>query len=326
MAGTKNRARLLHLIDLFHMETDEEHFLSLKEIQERLVDELRESVSLRALADDIEFLRERQRVIEATVAHGEKRYSMPRSDFEVHELRLLVDAIASARSITPSQTQRLIRKIQSLTSRYMGKKLENQIYLDGRVKEPNERLKYYITDLHEAIATQSKVTFQYAKYTPTKKRKLVHDGQVYVVSPYGLIWSSDYYYLIGEHEQVGQIKSFRVDRMENVALTKEHFRRPSFNVSEYVNRNFNMYSGPVEYLEIEFDNQLVNVVIDRFGSSVRMMPAEHERFRVRVQAGVSDGLVRWLMTWGGDARVISPLSLVERMRQEAKKMMERYTE
>lgn len=326
MAGAKNRARLLHLIELLHRETDEEHFLSLKEIHERLGRVLLEEVSLRAIADDLEFLRERRSVFEQVVAHGEKRYSMPQTEFEIHELRLLVDAIASARSITSKDTKRLIGKLQSLTSRHMGKRLEHQIYLDGRLKESNQRLKYYVTDIHEAIAAQEKITFQYAVYGPSKQRILVHDGQVYVVCPYGLVWSQDFYYLIGEHDAERQVKSFRLDRIRNVLLTGERFKRPDFSVAQYVQQNFNMYSGPTEHLEIEFDNQLVNVVIDRFGQGVHMVPGEGDRFRIRVQAGVSDGLVRWMLTWGGDARVIAPRSLAERMKEEARKMLERYSD
>lgn len=326
MAGTKNRARLLHLIDLFYTETDEEHFLSLKEIQERLERSLREEVSLRAISDDLEFLRERKHVLEQVFAHGEKRYSMPQTAFEIHELRLLVDAIASARSITSKDTKRLIAKLQSLTSWHMGKRLEHQIYLDGRVKESNERLKYYVTDIHEAIAAQEKITFQYAMYAPSQQKILVHDGQIYVVCPYGLVWSNDYYYLIGEHEAQRRVKSFRIDRMQNVTLTREHFKRPDFNVAQYIHHNFNMYSGPAEHLEIEFDNQLVNVVIDRFGKGVHMIPGEEGRFRIRVQAGMSEGLVRWILTWGADARVLSPHSLAERMKEEARKILERYSE
>lgn len=328
MPGTKNRARLLHLIEILHRETDEEHSLSLNEIKARLEFTLHDDVSLKAITDDLSFLGQRRRVLQTTIAHGEKRYSMPRSEFELYELRILIDAVAAARSITQRETKRLIGKIKTLTSRHMGSRLESQLHLDTRTKATNERLKYYLNDIHEAIIGQKKIAFQYAKYTPTLERKLLRQGQDYVVCPYGLIWNNDYYYVVGRHDEESKVKVFRLDRMERVAITGEHFRRPDFSVVDFVNETFNMYSGAnlSEIVELEFDNRLVNVVTDRFGPKITLRSVNDNAFRIRIKANISDGLVRWILNWGKDAKVIAPQSLVDRIRSEAAQMLARYSE
>lgn len=150
-------------------------------------------------------------------------------------------------------------------------------------------------------------------------------GDCYYVKPLALVWNNQFYYLIGEYEQEGDIRHYRVDRMRNVAALERTFlSNPSFDVSKYTNKLFHMYSGEERNIEIEFDNQLINVVLDRFGVNVPITRHTDQTFRISINAVLSEGLIRWLLTWGGDAKVLNPPSLVERMKAEAEKLGKQY--
>ncbi|MFT8312214.1 MAG: WYL domain-containing protein [Sporolactobacillus sp.] len=256
--------------------------------------------------------------------------------FEIQELRMLVDAVSSAKFISRRDSDQLIEKIRKLTSIPSAVQLENHILLEENEQRDSQQVKYAIFMLHNAIFRHQYIQFKYGNYDVTKTFTLHHDGDEYLIKPLCLVWNNDFYYLIGEHLQeitkktnnnvkVSQIRHYRVDRMRQVDKIDEHFiTDPNFNLNQYVNRLFFMYSGVERHIEIQFDNHLINVVIDRFGLDIDIRPAGDHVFRISTEAVYSDGLVRWLLTWGSDAKVIAPTELAERMKSEALKMYQQY--
>jgi predicted DNA-binding transcriptional regulator YafY len=322
-----SKQRLLKLQDILKKYTDEENELSLNQIIELFNQEADMMVGKKAIHDDLLEL-EKSLLFDVTVNQEkegvEKYYSHQQRLFEVHELRMLIDAVSSAKFISTAETEKLISKIKKLTSENHSKLLKNTILLSENVKNENQQIKYSIHELHNAIANFQKVTFQYGKYNLQKKFELNRNGEFYFVKPYGLVWGNDFYYLIGT-SMSGEIRHYRVDRMRNVTSTKESFVPDSdFNVTKYTEKLYNMYSGEETLTEIEFANHLINVVIDRFGRGIHIRPGMANSFRVSTQAMLSDGLVRWILTWGSDAKVITPPSLVERMKTEAEKFYHIY--
>ena len=145
--------------------------------------------------------------------------------------------------------------------------------------------------------------------------------------PYGLVWSQDFYYLIAKTVGDGKMKHFRVDRMRNIYVKKNKFvKEPSFDMNQYLRKLFHMYSGEEISIEVEFDNHLVNVVIDRFGPEADIRPMPNGRFKLFSKVIFSDGLVRWLLTWGSDAKVLHPPKLVQRIKEDIEKSYKNYQE
>lgn len=320
------KQRLLKVREILEKYSDEEHQLTSRQILDYLDTE--ETVNTTTIKNDIKELIQSGLfdVEEFQEKNGvEKKYSYEDRLFGIHELRVLADALSSARFITNSETDKLIEKLKKLTSVHLAQQLENRIILAEGAKTENPGVKYAIHTLHSAIWEKKVIQFQYGRYNLDKEFVLSKDGGFYYVKPYALVWDDEFYYLIGEYELNKEIRHYRVDRMREVTTLDQTFLPDSgFDVSKYRNRLFNMWSGEVRNIEIEFDNDLINVVIDHFGVNIRITRHTEHTFRISIDAVLSDGLVYWLLSRGGKAKVLHPPSLVERMKEEAEKLWKQY--
>ncbi|WP_090629481.1 helix-turn-helix transcriptional regulator [Neobacillus massiliamazoniensis] len=322
------KERLIRLQDLLKKYTDEDNELTLKQILDKFYEEYDVNVGIKAIRSDLKELEE-SKLFDVTINQEkdgvEKYYSHQNRLFEIYELRMLIDAVSAAKFISKAETENLISKIEKLTSENQAKQLKNRILVSESVKSEDHKIKYTIHELHTAISNSQIIQFKYGKYDLNKKFQFNRNGEFYRVKPYALVWNNDYYYLIGEYLPNTEIRHYRVDRMRDVTSCNETFVcDPFFNITKYTEKLFHMYSGEESLIEIEFDAHLINVVIDRFGREVAVRPIGEDTFRISTQAIISDGLVRWLLTWGSDAKVLTPLSLVERMREESEKFYKKY--
>lgn len=309
-------------------QTDEENEYTLDDITECFKKEYGPDVKLNknSLRDDIEHLIEAR--FDITINQEKegmpKFYSHQYRLFELYELRMLIDAVASARFITKDETKQLIRKIKKLTSIHHAKKLHNEILIDSSVKSESKLVRLAINDLHEAISERRIVTFQYGRYNLNKEFDLSHNGGQYRVKPLALTWVNDFYYLIAYYFAKEEIRHYRIDRLRNVQITEEQFAYEPFDVSKYVSSTFHMYAGSEEWIKIRFHNDLINVIIDKFGRDADIRKQDENHFVLSAKAIVSDGLVKWLLNWGNQARVLSPSSLIDQVTDEIKNMMAVY--
>lgn len=327
VAEVNIRRRLLALIDIFVNETDEDHQLSLQDIKEKLKLQFGSDYNVKdsVLREDLDAIS--QTLMSLTVnngPHGKKYFSFQERLFERYELRMLIDAVVSARFITKKDAKRLISKIKKLASRYEAKKLNQNLYVEDTVKSESDTLKYDIDQLHNAISENKKVLFQYGTYDVNKKFVLHRDGEWYSVKPYSLIWYNDFYYLVGEYEKLGEVRHYRVDRMRRVTVKEETFKRPTINIGEYVKKSFQMFTGPEEWIELQVSNHLFNVMLDRFGLDINITQKNDDSFVFKTKAAMSDGLIGWLLSWGSDVKVLAPDALIERLKERTEKMYHLY--
>jgi predicted DNA-binding transcriptional regulator YafY len=323
-----NKDRLLMLRDIFEAETDEENELSIDDIMEKFKTIYGSEVKLNknSLKDDIDHLIENN--FDVTINQVKeglpKYYSHQYRLFELYELRMLIDAVVSARFITKEETKQLIRKIKKLTSKPQAKMLQNEILIDSSVKSESHLVRVAINDLHHAIAERRIVTFQYGRYDLDKEFVLSHGGDDYRVKPLALTWTNDFYYLIAYFFKAEEIRHYRIDRLRNVQLTEETFPYDPFDVTKYVQSTFHMFAGSEEWIKVKFQNHLINVMIDKFGKDVSIQKVDNDHFVLTTKARLSSGLVSWLLNWGGQAEVLSPASLVDTIKEEIKRMQKIY--
>ena len=248
--------------------------------------------------------------------------------FELPELKLLVDAIQSSEFITERKTNALIKKLEQLVSKYEAVKLQRQVYVTGRIKTMNESIYYTVDAIHNAISENRKIKFQYYQWNVKKEMELRHNGAWYHVSPWGLSWYNENYYLVGYDSDAGQIKHYRVDKMLHIQMSeekregKEHFKK--LDMADYAKKSFGMFGGKEQEVKLLVTNDLAGVIIDRFGKDVMMIPEDEDHFTVNVDVYVSKQFLGWIFSLGEGVRILGPTEVIEQMQQEIERLVRQY--
>lgn len=307
---------LLLLRQYLYRQTDEQHPVSVTDIlafwQQHGIQAGRKSVYT-----DIELLQNAGMDI-VCVKSTQNRYFVGERLFELPELKLLVDAVESSRFITEKKSTALIKKLGHLTSTAQAEQLNRRIYMGGTPKPENESIYYNVDTIHNAVQKKQQITFQYFEYTPKKEKILKHDGYKYRFSPYAMIWNRDCYYAVGWSEKHGKIAQFRVDRMTAVEpLEQTAVQTLDFDPAEYVRKVFGMYPDDLCTVKLLCDNEVMRSVIDRFGENVWTETVDEQHFRATVEVAPSPPFFSWIFTFGGKIRIISPLTVLEEMRDMA---------
>ncbi len=242
-------------------------------------------------------------------------YYLASREFELPELKLLVDAVQASRFITEKKSGELIRKLGHLTNTYKAKELNRAVFIRDRMKTENERIYYNVDALHDAMNRDRQISFQYAEWTPKKRLAVKKGGARYQVSPWSLTWDDENYYLIGYDEGAEIIKHFRVDKIMKLSVSEErrngqkHFR--NFDLARYSKKTFGMFGGEDARVTLRCLNRLAGVVIDRFGSGVMMIPDGEEHFHVTVEIAVSRAFYGWVTGIGAGMEILGPAAVRE---------------
>ena len=214
--------------------------------------------------------------------------------------------------------------MKQLTSKHIAKTLPEPLLFSQSANMDYEQVKLNIDFVHRAISEQKVLAYQYGKFTVDKDFEYNRDGEIYFVDPYALIWQNDYYYLIGRFRRTNEVRHYRLDRMRNISIYDKRFRKEDFDLQSYVNQSFHMFAGEEIRIKVRFHNDLVNVVLDRFGRDADIKAEGEAYFILSTKAKLSDGLINWILTWGHKAKVLEPDHLVETVKEKIVKMMEVY--
>lgn len=302
------KQKILFIEKIFREETDEQHMLTVVQIQERLA-ALGVSAERKALYSDIELLRD---IMGMDICCEKNRYYYLASrDFEFEELQLLADAVACSKFISEDKSRALVNKIAHLASNYQANELQRNIVVANRVKTVNKKIYYNINKIHEAIENGRKITFHYFNYDIKKKKVFRNADGLYSMSPYHLAWEDENYYCIGYYEKYGSISNFRVDRMEDVEVSAEPcVVSKDFSLAEYTRRIFGMFAGEeTARVRLRFANSLTSVVMDKFGSDVVMHKLDENNFYISKDINVSPTFFGWVFQLGEKAEILEPLPI-----------------
>lgn len=323
----KAKLKLLYLAKIFSEETDDAHGLTLPQIAEKL-----ESYGIKAdrktLYQDFEELRQfGYDLIREQVGH-DTIYFLGARDFELPELKLLVDSVQAAKFITDKKSHELIHKLESLVSRHQAQQLQRQVFITGRVKAMNESIYYNIDRLHEAINSDCQIRFHYYQWNVRKEMELRRKGAWYCVSPWALSWDDEKYYLVAYDAEDGKIKHYRVDKMLNIEALqaprqgKEYFK--SFDMPKYSKTLFGMFGGEEKSVILQGENYMVNVLMDRFGKDIPIVPIDENHFEAKVNVAVSTQFFGWIMALGKGISITGPEPILCRMREEVRRLQQQY--
>ena len=306
MKLSHQKLKLLYLMKILLEQTDEEHSLTVPQMIAEL-SKVGISAERKSIYDDLEYLQLFGLDICSTKTKT-TNYFVASRDFELPELKLLVDSVQASKFITHKKSLELISKIEKLTSRHNARQLQRQVFVTNRVKTFNERIYYNVDKIHEAIAENKQITFKYFGLDVNKKKVYGKDGNLYHESPVSLTWDDENYYLITYKEKYDSYVHYRVDKMENIELSEEDrvLSEKPFDLSIYSKSMFQMYSGEETDVTIQFENELVGVVYDRFGVDVPIIKTDETHFICNVKVAVSPHFLSWIISFGSRAKIVSP--------------------
>ena len=311
------KPRILYLQKILQERTDEEYPLTTAQLIEILNNEYGISAHRTTITKDIAALQEYGLDV-VTVHSTQSKYFVGSRQFEVPELKLLIDAVESSKFITKKKSDTLIKKIHTLTSPGQVSKLKRNNYVVNRIKPDNEQIYYIVDIINDAINEGKQISFQYYDYSGLKKKVLKNKGEVYKLSPYKLLWSGDYYYVIGYSEKKGKVINFRVDRIAATPtiLTDEALPIPKdFDLENFTKEVFFMFSGDEVEVDLRCDNSLMKTMIDRFGEDVTTLAYDMTSFRLQAEVSASPTFFGWVFGFDGKVQILAPESVKKQYKQ-----------
>lgn len=316
MTQPRQHLKLLYIAKMLYEKTDEEHPISIAEMIQGLAEE-GIPAERKSVYSDIECL-EAFGLDIVTVKAKCNRYYIASRQFELPELKLLADAVCSARFLTEKKSEQLLHKIESLAGVHEGMLIERQVMVVDRVKSMNEQIYINVDTIHKAINEGRQISFRYFDYS-TNKRKVYRAGER-VCSPCALTWNDEKYYLVSYYlKYPDNYTNFRVDRMSDICILDEPVLKSpkELNISEYLNSTFSMFSGDTVEAVLKFDKKLINPVIDRFGINTDIVNLDIDHFKIKVDIKAKPPFFAWLFQFGKAASIISP----EALKEDYKKML-----
>ena len=324
--GTNQKFKFTYLMKIMLTKTDDEHGLTMPQIMEEL-EKYDVTAERKSIYTDFQDMTDKFgiEIIKEQIGR-ETYYHVGSREFELAEVKLLIDAIQSSKFITQTKSRELITKVKGFVSEHQAKQLQRQVYINDRVKTMNESVYYNVDDIHTAINENKKIRFKYFKWDINKKLVPRHNGDWFIVSPWALTWDDENYYMVAFDNLDHKIKHYRVDKMMRISIEeekrdgKEAFE--NFDMAEYSKATFGMYQGQKIKVKIQFANYMCGVFIDRFGKDISFRTIDDEHSELHVDVNVSPQFFGWIFSLGKDVKVVGPEEVVEELRAKTEEFLE----
>lgn len=304
------KLKILYILEYLKQNSRQDHPIRSEELMEMLN---RQGIpcARKAIYSDIAALQEFG--VDIVTARGRNGgFYIASRNFELPELKLLIDAVKSSRFLTEKKSQELITKLCQECSEHDARLLRREVVVAGRVKSMNESIYYNVDAIQEAISKNEQISFQYFDWGIDGKRR--YREKKYLASPYGLCQDNENCYLLALSPRHG-VTSYRVDRMTQIELTGEK-RVPcpeltGENLNRYAGQLFQMFSGESTQVKLRFHRDLANAVIDRFGRDTMLIPDGEDHFVFTVQVAVSPLFLSWVIGFGDRAQILYPQNVID---------------
>ena len=318
----------LYIMNYFLQNTDEDHPVTVNQIISYLESQ-GISAERKSIYSDIEALQCFGLDIVQAGSGRSCGYYIAHRNFELPELKLLVDSVQSSKFITHKKTATLIKKIETLASIHEAQLLNRQVFVKNRIKTMNESIYYNVDEIHNGILRNKKIRFLYFEYNVQKERQYRKNGEYYVVSPFALTWDDENYYMVAYDSAAAMIKHYRVDKMEKISIMEEDRdgleAYQALDMAVYARKTFGMFTGQEKNVVLRFENHLVGAVLDRLGRDVFIVPDGPDHFTVRTDVIVSPQFFAWVLGFGESAQIIGPAEVVAGMRQHINSVSKLYS-
>lgn len=305
------KLKMLYLIDYLKLNTDSENGVTVTDIIDYLaLNDIK--AERKSVYSDIDNLVLYGYDIIKVKRDKKMFYHLVSREFEVAELKLLVDAIQFSKFISYDKTNELIKKIEQLTSKYDAINLQRHVKVFNRVKTSYDHTINNVDYLHTALRDNKTVEFSYMKWNYKKELVERQTNKRYLVTPFSLAWFDENYYMIAYEHISKKIKHYRVDKMAKIKISDEPQEgldiSEKFDTVDYTKRIFGMYGGANATVKLLLDESLIGVVIDRFGQDILIIPTDKKsKYTANVDVALSNQFIGWLVGLGDRVKVVEPV-------------------
>ncbi len=321
-----NKLKMIKIWEILSQETDENHPMTTNELLSKL-EALGIDCNRKTLYADIDALNEFGYEIMCNHSRSNEYYVVDRT-FSVAELRILMDAIQAADFITDNKSSQFIDKVANLAGTRRAEVLKDHLIAFNNTKTDNEQIYYIVETINEAIAQQHKVKFQYFHYD-TKRNKKYKKERFYYVNPYATVMDNDKYYLIGYDDFQHKMWHYRVDRMEQVSVSRHpisYFDEiEQFDISNYKRQLFGMFSGEEVDVTFEAHEKLIDVIYDMFGVDTKLKAISGDYFQFTATVQLSSQFYGWCCSFGDMLKVVAPTTVVNMLEDYISNLIHSYT-
>lgn len=262
------KATVLCLWDILKRFSDEDHPISADKIIEKLKLIYDIDMERRAVYRNISVLNEMG--IEV-IKYSDNRggYCLIDHDFEMSEIRLLCDAVASSRFIPESESKTLVKKLLNTQSIYRAGALKGTIYIKPQQRAQNMQIFYNIDMLNIAITQCCCASAQLMRYNVRKELEVFAEP---VFSPYCTVWADDNYYVICRNEDSGEMTHYRIDKLKNVSVLEREASPADygFSASEYTQKMIYLGGEQERLREIVCPAERIDELIEFFGTDISL--------------------------------------------------------
>lgn len=318
------RLRPFYLAQILYDRTDEDHYLTTAQLIEILEKEYGIKTHRQTIPVDVQTLRAFGMEIQEVMS-SQKRYNLISREYDVAEIKLLIDAVESAKFITKKKSEELVAKLSKMAGRNQADNLKRNISTEDRIKYDNESIYLIIDGINEAINSGKKISFLYYKYDVKKEPKLRNEGKPFVFSPHKLVWNGDFYYMVGVFDNGKRIGTFRLDRIMRRPEILEEDALPfpvDFDFEKHLQTSFRMYGTKYTTVDLICSNDVMDAILDKFGKDVTTYCYDMENFRAEVDVVPSSVFYSWVFGFGGDVVINGPADVKEEYRQMVQKTAE----
>jgi predicted DNA-binding transcriptional regulator YafY len=307
--GENQKLKLLYLRD-FLLETDAEHPLTMEEmlamLKARQVDAERKSIY-----SDIEALRIYGMDIALKKLGRTAAYYLNTREYEVNDLKMLIDSVQSASFLTEKRAQKLIQKVSAQSSRYRSELIQRKLDHPFRDHSPNESLFRAIDTVYTAIAEDVQIRFRYWHYGMDKKPVYEQDGKAFHVSPFSVLFESGRYHMLAYDSRELCFRRFRLDRVSNLVVTHAG-RTGKEEYSFYSLSEGAAESSPLYTVILQCDVSALDSVIDRYGRNITITDRRDETCAIEIKTSLSPLFFGWLAASAGHITVAAPSAVRNR--------------
>ena len=308
----ESKLRPFYLARILFEQTDEDHYLTTAQLMEKLEKDYGIKSHRQTIPADIEILRTLGMDI-MEVMSSQKRYNLVSREYDLAEIKMLIDAVQSSKFITKKKSEALVEKLSKLAGKNQEENLKRNISVEDRIKYDNESILLIVDGINQAINEGKKISFLYYKYDVRKEPKLRNDGKPFIFSPHKLVWNGDFYYMVGVFEDRETVGVFRTDRIEKRPAA-DPFPK-DFDFNRYLQTSFRMFGTDHTKVDLICSNDVMDAILDKFGKDVTTYAYDMESFRVEVEVAVSNVFFSWIFGFGGKVWINGPVEVKERYKE-----------